>query len=213
MPKRRLFLAVLLLTLVAVAQYGSDTPARDKWQRPNEVMDMLDIRAGSTVADIGAGRGYFTFRLAERVGPSGKVYSEDIADEVIRDINQRAKDRNLTQIAVIKGAENDARLPADTMDAALIVDTYHEFRDFNRMLQSVRRSLKPGAKLGIIDKEEEAGRKRTEYHDLHAINEDLVRHEVLANGFKFVQRGRGFRSERGQEWWFLIFQKPVTGAP
>jgi predicted methyltransferase len=209
MPKPRLIAAVFLLTLAAVAQYGSDTPQRDNWQRPNEVMDALGIHPGSIVADIGAGRGYFTFRLAERVGPTGKVYSEDIADEVISDITRRAQDRKLAQIQVVKGSPTDVRLPADTMDAIIIVDSYHEFRDFNAMLQSIRRALKRGAKLGIIDKTEDAGRPRTEYHDLHAINEDLVRQEVLANGFQFVQRGRGFRSDRGQEWWFLIFAKPA----
>jgi predicted methyltransferase len=208
MPKRRLILAVFLLTLAAVAQYGSDTPERDRWQRPNEVMDTLGIHAGSTVADIGAGRGYFTFRLAQRVGPNGKVYSEDIADEVINDISQRAKDRKLAQVVVVKGTTNDVRLPANTMDAVLIVDSYHEFRDFNAMLHSILGALKPGAKLGIIDKAEDAGRPRTEYHDLHAINEDLVRQEVLANGFRLVQRGSGFKSDRGQEWWFLVFAKP-----
>ncbi len=209
MPKPRLIAAVFLLTLAAVAQYGSDTPQRDNWQRPNEVMDALGIHPGSIVADIGAGRGYFTFRLAGRVGPTGKVYSEDIADEVISDITRRAQDRKLAHIQVVKGSPTDVRLPADTMDAIIIVDSYHEFRDFNAMLQSIRRALKPGAKLGIIDKVEDAGRPRTEYHDLHAINEDLVRQEVLANGFQFVQRGRGFRSDRGQEWWFLIFAKPA----
>jgi predicted methyltransferase len=210
MRNRRLLLAIILLTLVAVAQYGSDTPQRDNWQRPNEVMDALGIHAGSSVADIGAGRGYFTFRIAERVGVGGKVYSEDIADEVIQDLTRRAKERNLPQVVTIKGSTNDVRLPADAMDAALVVDSYHEFRDFNAMLQSIRRALKPGAKFGIIDKVEDAGRPRTEYHDLHAINEDLVRQEVLANGFQFVQRGRGFKSDRGQEWWFLIFRKPVN---
>jgi predicted methyltransferase len=99
MRNRRLLLAIVLLTLVAVAQYGSDTPQRDKWQRPNEVMDALGIHTRSTVADIGAGRGYFTFRMAERVGAVGKVYSEDIADEVISDITRRAKERNLPQVS------------------------------------------------------------------------------------------------------------------
>jgi predicted methyltransferase len=113
----------------------------------------------------------------------------------------------------VKGSANDVRLPAEAIEAVLIVDSYHEFRDFNAMLQSIRRALKPGAKLGIIDKVEDAGRPRTEYHDLHGIDEDLVRQEVLANGFQFVQRGRGFKSERGQEWWFLIFRKPATVAP
>ena len=209
MPKRRLLSALILLTLAAFAQYGSDTPQRDHWQHPNEVMDALGIRAGSTVADIGAGRGYFTFRMAERVGTDGKVYSEDIAEEVTSDLQRRANAQRLHQISVVKGSATDVRLPAEAMDAVLIVDSYHEFRDFNAMLQSIRGALKPGAKLGIIDKAEEAGRPRTEYHDLHAINEDLVRQEVLANGFQFVQRGRDFRSDRGQDWWFLIFMKPI----
>src|SRR5262245_57878121 len=107
--------AALLLGIAAVAQYGSDTPERDVWQRPAEVMDALKVRPGSVVADIGAGRGYFTFRMADRVGPTGKVYSEDIADEVISDIKKRAAERKLTQIVVVKGAQQDPRLPANTL--------------------------------------------------------------------------------------------------
>jgi predicted methyltransferase len=200
--------AAALLGIAALAQYGSDTPERDQWQRPAEVMDALKIQAGSVVADIGAGRGYFTFRLAERVGPTGKVYSEDIADEVIRDIRQRATQQKLKQIEVVQGSERDPRLPAGTLDAVLIVDSYHEFREYAAMLKGVHAALKPGGLLGIIDKEAEAGLPRSEYHESHTIPVDLAIDDVTRNGFRLLRRERGFTSSRDQKWWFLIFEKP-----
>jgi predicted methyltransferase len=200
---------LVIFATFALAQYGSDTKERDRWQRPSEVMDALGIRPGSVVADIGAGRGYFTFRIAERVGPTGKLYSEDIADEVIEDITRRARERKLSQIEVVRGTENDVRLPADSMDVVMIVDTYHEFRDHDAIMRSVHRALKPGGKLGIIDKVEDYGLRRSAYHDKHAINEELVKDEVVANGFRFARKQPGFTSNYGQHWWFLIFEKPA----
>jgi predicted methyltransferase len=204
--------AALLLGIAALAQYGSDTPDRDTWQRPNEVMDILKIRPGSVVADIGAGKGYFTFRLAERVGPTGKVYSEDIVDEVIADLRKRANERNLRQIELVKGTERDPRLPANSLEAALIVDSYHEFSDYDAMLRGIQAAMKPGALLGIIDKEEEGGLSRTEYQARHAIAADVVVDDAVRNGFRLVRRERGFTSSRGQQWWFVVFAKPAVSS-
>lgn len=200
--------AALLLGVAALAQYGSDTPERDVWQRPAEVMDALKVRPGSIVADIGAGRGYFTFRLADRVGPGGKVYSEDIADEVVTDIKKRAAERKLAQIEVVKGTQQDPRLPANTLDAVLIVDSYHEFREPDAMLRGIFAALKPGALFGIIDKEDESGLERSEYNSRHSIAEDVVVNDVVHNGFRLVRHERGFTSNHGQKWWFVVFEKP-----
>ena len=200
----------MLLGIAAVAQYGSDTPDRDKWQRPEEVMDALRVHPGSVVGDIGAGRGYFTFRLANRVGPSGKVYSQDIADEVITDLKKRADERKLAQIEVVKGTEHDPGLPADTLDAVLIVDTYHEFEDYDAMLRGIRQAMKPGGLLGIIDKAEEPGLPRNEYNSRHTIAVEVVVDDAARNGFRLLRHERGFNSSRGQKWWFVVFEKAKT---
>ncbi len=182
---------------------------RDEWQRPGEVMDALGAKAGHRVADIGCGYGYFTFRLAARVGAEGKVYAVDIDQEAINKVRQRKDLEKLEQIEPILGESADPRLPND-LDAVLIVDTYHEFREYDRMMQSVFRALKPGGRLVIIDGEGPAGRPRTEYHRLHTIPAELVREEVARHGFVFKESRPGsYDAEYGKKFYFLIFERPL----
>jgi len=102
-------------------------PDRDAWQRPDQIMDALQIGEGSVVADLGAGGGWFTVRLARRVGPNGKVYAEDIQPEMIGAIDRRVQREGLGKIVVTTlGTPVDPRIPEATVDAVLIVDAYHE---------------------------------------------------------------------------------------
>src|SRR5258708_28127531 len=121
--KRILPLLLLLAILSCVARPLSgqdDAKARDAWQKPQEVMNALGIKQGSIVGDIGAGGGYFTFHLAARVGPAGKVYAEDILEDEVRKIRERAAKEGLPQIVAVMGAKDDPRLPAENLDAILI---------------------------------------------------------------------------------------------
>ena len=93
---------------------------RDAWQRPDEVMDALGIKAGSVVADIGCGAGYFTFHLAARVGPKGKVYAEDIKEDRLAEIRKRAQKEGEANIETVSGAEDDPRLPLASVDVVKI---------------------------------------------------------------------------------------------
>src|SRR5262249_28430178 len=147
--------------------------------------------AGSRVADIGCGFGYFTFRLAARVGGEGKVYAVDIDREAINKVRERKEREKLAQVNPVLGESADPRLPND-LDAVLIVDAYHEFREYDQTMQSVFRALSPGGRLVIIDGEARAGRPRTEYHRLHCIPEALVREEVARAGFVFKESRQGF---------------------
>lgn len=181
---------------------------RDAWQRPAEVFAALGVKPGQRIADIGSGSGYFTFRLAARVGAEGKVYAVDIDELAVRKVQQRAEREKLTQVEAILGTSADPRLPND-LDAVLIVDTYHEFREFDQIMQAVLRALKPGGKLVIIDGEGPVGRPRTEYHRLHTIPADLVQVEVTRNGFVFKESRPGFYDvEYGKKMYFMIFEKP-----
>jgi SAM-dependent methyltransferase len=111
------------------------------------------------------------------------------------------------------GESNDPRLPND-LDSVLIVDTYHEFRDWDGMMQSVLRSLKPGGRLVIIDGEGPSGRPRTEYHRLHTIPDGIVREEVVRSGFVFKESRPGFYdAEYGKKMYFLVFEKPQLKSP
>jgi predicted methyltransferase len=147
-PKGRLFEARDLGLLEA--------PDRDQWQKPDQIMDALGIADGSVVADLGAAGGWFTLRLARRVGPNGRVYAEDIQPLMLEAIAQRMQNENLSNVTPILGTASDPRLPSG-LDAAIISDAYHEMDDpadptlVVTLLKNVARSLKPQGRLGIVD--------------------------------------------------------------
>ena len=136
-----------LLGLPACSPAQNSGPERDAWQRPAEVMDELGIRAGSVVADVGCGRGYFTVRLAERVGPQGKVYAEDIDNDVLDAVRREVKKSGFAQVETIVGKPDDPGLPPASVDVVLAMNTYHEWRKYDAMLQGLYRALKPGGLL------------------------------------------------------------------
>ena len=127
-------------------------PDRDAWQRPDQVMDKLLIADGSVVADLGAGGGWFTTRLANRVGPNGTVYAEDVQPQMIEAITRRTGRAMLPQVRTVLGTSSDPRLTAP-VDAVLIVDAYHDISIEQPvvMLSNVARSLKPAGRIGIIE--------------------------------------------------------------
>jgi predicted methyltransferase len=128
-----------------------DAPDRDLWQRPDQIMDAMGIADGSVVADIGAGSGWFTIRLARRVGPQGLVYAEDVQKEMLTAISRRVGREGLVNVQPRLGLNNDPRLPPNSLDAALMVDTYHEMENRVAVLSSLARSLKPQGRLGVVD--------------------------------------------------------------
>jgi predicted methyltransferase len=123
---------------------------REQWQRPEQIMDALKIADGSAVAEIGAGGGWFTIRLAHRVGPNGMVYAEDIQKLMIRAINRRVEREGLRNVTTILGTTKDSRLPHG-LDAILIVGAYHEMEDPVAVLKDAAQSLKPQGRIGIVD--------------------------------------------------------------
>jgi ubiquinone/menaquinone biosynthesis C-methylase UbiE len=125
-------------------------PDRDAWQRPEQIMDHLGIAEGSVVADLGAGGGWFTIRLADRVGPNGRVYAEDIQPEMIGAINRRVEREGLKNVQTVLGRADDPQLPAP-VDVVLIVQTYYEFDDPQTLLRKLRESLKPGGRIGVVE--------------------------------------------------------------
>jgi SAM-dependent methyltransferase len=126
-----------------------NAPDRALWQKPDQIMDALAIADGAVVADLGAGDGWFTIQLARRVGPNGVVYAEDIQPQMIEAIRRRMQHEQLANVRAILGTPNDPRLPRG-LDAALIVDVYHEIEDPVALLKNVARSLKPQGRLGLV---------------------------------------------------------------
>ena len=127
-----------------------EAPDRDDWQLPNFVMDRLGIFEGARVADIGAGGGWFTIRLARRVGLSGTVYAEDIQRQMIESIDRRVKREGLTNVKPILGTAQDPQLPGN-LHAVLMVDTYTQLENPVALLRHIAAALAPSGKLGIVD--------------------------------------------------------------
>jgi predicted methyltransferase len=126
-------------------------PDRDLWQLPDQIMDTLGIAEGAVVADIGAGGGWFTIRLARRVGASGIVYAEDIQPQMLEATMRRVAREGLRNVRRVLGTAEDPNLPAGVIDAVLIVDTYHELDNPDAMLRNIGKALKPQGRIGVVD--------------------------------------------------------------
>jgi predicted methyltransferase len=134
-----------------------EAPDRDEWQRPDKIMDALGVAEASVVADLGAGSGWFTIRLADRVGPNGKVFAEDIQRPMIQAIKVRVERMGLKdRVTPVLGTATDARLP-EPVDAVLIVDAFHEMENPVLLLRNVAASLKPKGRIGIVQHTKDGG--------------------------------------------------------
>ncbi len=129
-----------------------EDPKRAEKLQIDRVMDILGIKEGAGVADIGAGSGWFTVRAAKRAGATGTVYAVEINDDYLKHIVERAAKEGFTNIRAIRGTENDPRLPVDSVDAVLLLKTYHEIAQPIRVLRNLRPALRPGARIGVIDR-------------------------------------------------------------
>jgi SAM-dependent methyltransferase len=172
-----------------------DSPGRDRRLQINRVMDILGITAGKAAADIGAGSGWFTVRAAKRVGQSGMVYAVDINPEAIRYIDQRVQKEGLSDVKTILSKPDDPLLPADSVNAVLLLKTYHEVAHPIVLLQNLRPALRSGAKIGIID--------RNGNGEDHGIGSDVVIREAKEAGYSLVERYDFVKTDRMD--YFLVF--------
>ncbi len=120
-------------------------------EAPDAALDVLKVPRGATVADVGAGSGYITMRLANRVGPTGRVYANDIQPEMLQILQRRLDRAHVTNVVLVQGALDDPRLPAATMDLEMMVDVYHELSHPQEMLRGLRTALKPDGRLVLLE--------------------------------------------------------------
>jgi SAM-dependent methyltransferase len=158
-----------------------DRSERESEENPEGALDAIGIKPGMVVADIGAGTGYISLKMARRVGPSGKVYAEDVQPEMLRRLRQNATAANLTNIETVLGGEADPKLPPSSLDLIILVDVYHEFSQPQRMLRAMRQSLKPDGRLVLLEyrKEDPSIPIRPE----HKMSVQEVKLELEAEGF------------------------------
>ena len=173
-----------------------EKPERDEQLQIGRVMDLLGIKPGSDVADVGAGSGWFTVRAARRVGKDDTVYAVEINRRYVRHIANRAKKEKLPNVRTILGKPDDPLLPARSVDAVVLLKTYHEVAKPVALLRKVRAAMRPGARLGIIDKKG--------IGTDHGLNADVVIKEAAQAGFRLVEQHDFVKSE-GVDY-FLIFE-------
>jgi predicted methyltransferase len=128
-----------------------EAPDRDAWQKPDQIMDALAIADGAVVADIGVGSGWFTIRLARRVGPNGRVYAQDIQRQMLEATRRRVSREALTNVETRLGTEDDPNLPLAALDAALVVGVYPEVRDRVAFLRQMAAAIKPTGRIGVVE--------------------------------------------------------------
>ena len=161
-------------------------PDRDAWQKPDLIMDALGIGEGSVVADLGAGGGWFTVRLARRVGPNGTVFAEDVQRQMLEAIKRRVGREGLRNVEYVQGNADDPRLPPGRLDAVLIVDAYHELANPIKLLRNVSASLKTTGRIGIVDFTLEGGGPGPPLNQRKS--EDDVEKEAQQAGLRVVNR-------------------------
>jgi SAM-dependent methyltransferase len=126
-------------------------PEREAEEQPEKALDALNLKPGMVVADIGAGVGYMSLRMAKRVGPSGKVYANDLQPEMLAKLRETAAKAKIANVITVLGDVADPKLPANTMDLVLLVDVYHEFSAPQQMLRKIRDTLKPDGRLVLLE--------------------------------------------------------------
>ena len=192
-------------------QSGNNEGNRESWQRVPDVIAALGIAAGSRVADVGAGDGFFTTRLANAVGADGRVYAVDISKNALDRLTRRVADSGLTNVEAILGAPSDPRLPAATLDAALIVNAYHEMREHQAMLAAIKTALKPGGRLVILESvmKEQRNVARDVQENRHQLAPHFVQQDALQAGFSIVRFDEAFTRAGTMAPEYLLVLTPI----
>jgi ubiquinone/menaquinone biosynthesis C-methylase UbiE len=175
-----------------------DSAGREERLQINRVMDILEITPGKTVADIGAGSGWFTVRAARRVTETGSVYAVDINPEATRYVDNRAKKEGLHNVKTILSKSDDPQLPANKIDSVLLLKTYHEVARPVDLLRNLRGALRPGAKVGIID--------RNGNGENHGVARDVVIKEASEAGYVVLSQ-YDFVKGDGMDYFLVLAAK------
>jgi len=199
--RRLRMLSVTLLAFLAVCQAQTDLrrqpapvmgvggadwlirPERLREEEPDRMLAAIDIKKGSVVADVGAGVGYHVWRLAEIVGPTGKVIAEDIQEGMIQLLRRNIEDRKLRNVEIVLGTPTDPKLPLNSLDLVLMVDVYHEFSEPVTMMKHIYNALKPDGRVVLVEFRKED--PSVPIQPLHKMSTQEVRSELEPLGFRF----------------------------
>jgi len=218
-----LYMRLLLLLFVAsISAFGQDPykniysshawKERDQWQKANKLIELMQITAGSRAADIGCHEGYMSYKLSKAVGSAGKVYAVDVDQSKLDKLKSSTRENKVTNIEVVKGDYDDPKLPLNTLDAVIILDTYHEMDDHDEILRHVMASLKTGGRLVICEPIAESRRnlKRSEQEARHELGISFAIEDLKKAGFKisfqkdpYIDRVK----QKGDKMWVVVATK------
>lgn len=176
---QKTFILVTALLMVAMFPLFPDS-YRDQWQQPGKVMDVIGVKAGMAIGEAGAGRGYFTFKMAKRVGKTGKIYANDINPSVLKKIKQRMKRENVSNIQTVTGIVDDPLFPEKQLDMVIMVYVLHDLEKPILFLKNIIPYLKPGGTLVILERDPDkwSGARG------HFLEQKEVLSQIKAGGFK-----------------------------
>ena len=183
-----------------VSPIWHDEKERDDAGEPGQLVRLLGIKSGMTVADIGAGSGYYVVRLSPIVGPNGRIIAEDIVPNYLQSLRKRVRDLGLRNIVVSRGEAHDPRLPADSVDIAILVHMYHEVEQPYALLYNLIPALKPEARVGIVDAFAPTSK--------HGTPPNLLRCELAAVGYREISFDRLI----GSDAYLAIFAPPSVAS-
>jgi ubiquinone/menaquinone biosynthesis C-methylase UbiE len=177
LSKLKYFIILLIIPIVIT---GHD---RDNWQKPEVIMDSVGIKAGMVIGEIGAGDGYFTFKMIDRIGADGHIFANDIVQSKLDNIKQKCEDRNIKNITTILGKVDDSLLPKDSVDMVIMVYVFHDLNNPIEYLKNLRKKLKPETSVVIVERDPE--RYGHEYH--HFFKKQKVIDHVRAADYTLVK--------------------------
>ena len=188
---------------VARWRKGFENEGREVYAKRNEILAATGVKPGMAVADIGAGTGLFTMLFAQAVKPGGRVYAVDISQAFIEHIGERARAEGLDNVTTILTKGTGTELPEASLDLVYTCDTYHHFERPGETLQSIRRALRPGGRMVVIDFEKIPGETHQQRIDHTRADKHTAIREIEAAGFRFVEEKKLMR-----ENYFVVFQRP-----
>ena len=212
----RLIILCLLLgcySLQGFSQYKEvDWKERDTWMALDTIFNAIGIEKGDQVADIGCHEGYLSVRLAKKIGKKGKVYAVDLRTDRLETLKTIAKERKLNNIKTVVGDYDNPNLPKGRLDTVIIMDTYHEITDYITVLKHIKKSLKPGGQIVIIEKLKTRikGKSRDEQTDAHSLSTKYVEEELKASGFSVRYKNEDlgdWENDPDKVIWMLIATK------
>ena len=180
---QQIFRIVLCLLVLFLNLCADQSSRRDKWMQPEKIMDAIGVIPGMVIGEAGAGEGYFTFKLAHRVGNSGRIYANDILERVLGTIRERCERQGITNITTVLGEVEDPLFPESTLDMVVMMAAFHDFEKQVELLKNVKQYMKSNAGLVIIEKDPDKMERGSSHH----MTKDEILETVKQAGYKLVR--------------------------